>query len=315
MKTLQFGIIGVGRFGKHYVRLLADLPGVNLKSTANNAAEARKLIRDPAIDCVIIATPTTTHFDLINTAIGQGKHVLVEKPMVATAAEAGLIQSALANSPVTFMVGFQYVYNDYIRYLRELIQGDSLGKILYILGEHLYCGPIRADVGCFTDACAHELSILRYLFNPGQVKEVTGQSLHFGDLVHDDFTAATVSFDGGLTAHLVASRFAPQKTMRLTIVGERATVVFDDMKTEEKISIFNHSYPATDGFQNSTKSIAVESAVAVAPTIAAGEALRNQLEHFVQCVRTGEQPITNIDFGSWVAEQTESVLKNVRKVS
>lgn len=313
MKTLQFGIIGVGRFGKHYVRLLADCPGASLKTAANNAAEAEDLIRDPAVDCVIIATPTTTHFELICAAIHQGKHVLVEKPMVAKAAEAGLIQATLAKSPVTFMVGFQYVYNDHIRYLRELIRGGSLGKILYVLGEHLYCGPIRADVGAFTDACAHELSILRYWFNPGKVKEVIGQSLRFGAMAHDDFTAATIHFDGGLIAHLVASRFAPQKTRRLTIVGERATVVFDDMKTEDKISIFNHTYPATEMLQNTTKSIAVESFPATTPVIVTGEALHNQLEHFMRCVRDGEQPITSIDFGSWVVEQSDIVLKKVHR--
>lgn len=313
MKTLQFGVIGVGRFGKHYVRLLSDYPGVQLKTTANNMAEAKQLLQDPTIDCVIVATPTSSHFELTNEAVNCGKHVLVEKPMVSTVAEARSIQAALIRKPVTFMVGFQYVYNDYIQFLKETIQRNELGKILYVLGEHMYAGPIRADVGCFVDACAHELSILQHLFNPGKVRSTVGQSLAFGGLKHDDFTAATIHFEHGPVTHLVASRFAPQKTRRLTIVGDKAAVVFDDMKIDGKINIFAQAYPSTEGLENTTKSISVGSTPPVVPEIAARESLYNQLEHFIRCVREGRKPVTDIEFGSWVVEQNEAILKSVQK--
>ncbi len=313
MKSLEFGVIGVGRFGKHYVRLLADFPGVQLKTTANNSEEAKKLLIDPTIDCIIIATPATSHGKLINMAVNFGKHILVEKPMVSTVVEARSIQAALARNPVTFMVGFQYVYNDYVRRVREIVQGGSLGKILYVLGENLYCGPIRADVGCFVDTAAHELSMVQYLFNPGKVQKVRGRCMNFGSLLYDDFTAATIQFENGLVTHMVTSRFAPQKTRRFTVVGENGSVVFDDMKIKDKISIFEHTYPSTKEFANTTKSIPIASESPSIPTIVAGEALHNQLEHFIHCVNTREHPITNINFGSWVTEQTEIILENIQR--
>lgn len=314
MKILQFGVIGVGHFGKHYVRLLADCPDVHLKNTANNSMEAKKLLQDSAIDCVIIATPVTSHFELINNAISLNKHVLVEKPMVTTVREAESVQAVLSEKQLTFMVGFQYVYNDCIRYIRELIHGKSLGKILYILGEHLYCGPIRADVGCFMDAAAHELSILQYLFNPGKVKKVIGQSLRFGALTHDDFTAATIHFENGPVTHLVASRFAPQKTRRFTIVAEQAMIVYDDTKVEGKITIYKRQFPSTGSLQDTTKSAVIGNDPPNIPTIIAEETLLNQVRHFIDCVHKKETPITNFDFGSWVVEQTEIILKSVQRI-
>lgn len=313
MKTLQFGVIGVGRFGKHYVRLLSDWPAASLKATANNSAEALQLIQDKAIDCVIIATPSSTHCKLIVAALEAGKHVLVEKPMVTGEEEARAVRVALAGKPLTLMVGFQFVYNDYIRYLKQIMEEGRLGKILYVLGEQLYPGPIRCDVGCFVDAGAHELSILHYLFNPGTVTRAVGQSLAFGATEHDDCTAVTVNFERGLTAHLVTSRIFPQKTRRLIIIGQSATAVFDDVGVGPKLQIFERPYPSAKE-PSSTKSIFLENKPPIIPQISASEPLKSELEHFIHCVQTGESPITNAEFGSWVVEQSEIILKNVQRV-
>lgn len=310
---LEFGIIGVGRFGKHYARLLSNFSGVNLKKTANNSVEAHELLKDKTIDCVIIATPASKHFQLINQAISFGKNVLVEKPMVTTTAEARSLQADLVQKPVIFMVGFQYVYNDYVRCLKKIIEENNVGKILYLLGEHLYCGPIRADIGSFQDAAAHELSIINYLFGPGSIKEINGQSLNFSSLGQDDFTAVTINWVNGLQSHLITSRFAPQKTRRLTIVGDKKTIIFDDIKIEGKISVFDQIYPSVDGFKNTTKSISINSNIGVVPVVEAKEPLYNQIEHFIKCVQQNEQPITNIEFGSLIVEQNEIILKNTKK--
>ena len=312
MKALEFGIIGPGHFGKHYVRLLSDWGDVHLKVTAHTSDEARQLIADPDLDAVVIATPSATHEGFILECLKAGKHVLVEKPMVTSVAGAVAVQAQLQVTPLVLMVGFQYVYNDYVRYLGQLIQDKRLGKILYVLSEHLYPGPLRSDVGCFMDAGVHELSVLKYLFDPGKVIEVVGKILSFGTAAQDDFTAATIRFEHGLIAHLVDSRFAPQKTRRITIVGAGAMAVFDDMASEHKLQIFDVPYPAAEKFP-STGSLFLENKPPEIPTVMTTEPLRNELEHFIHCVRTGEQPLTDVVFGSWVAEQCETILKDISK--
>ena len=118
MKTLQFGIIGLGHFGKHYARLLQEISGVKLVKTSSTSGETEEIINNKEIDCVVIATPPSTHKDLIIKSLRAGKHVFVEKPMVVSIAEAKAVEKELRkNKDLVFMVGFQYLFNDYMRYI------------------------------------------------------------------------------------------------------------------------------------------------------------------------------------------------------
>ncbi|MEK7623205.1 MAG: Gfo/Idh/MocA family oxidoreductase, partial [Patescibacteria group bacterium] len=236
---MRFGLIGLGRFGKHYLRLLTSLPEVELLAIANHSSgvfseykekippqcittiDTNTLLQNPAIDCIVIATPATTHFDLIQKALLAGKHVLVEKPMVTTAEEAKKIETLAKKQGKTLMVGYQYIYHDAIRYLKTSF---DFGNVNYFFGEHLSSGPVRTDVGCFMDAGVHDLAIIEYLFAPGRIAGVKGASAG----TSDDFTAVSVTFESGLFAHLVTSWIAPEKVRKVTIVGENGSAVLDD---------------------------------------------------------------------------------------
>src|SRR3989338_5525550 len=131
-QTLRFGVVGVGYFGRHYVRLLPEIEGAKLYAVSRIAkkyeeegapfisedtrryAEPEELLQDPKVDCVIIAAPTFFHFKLAQRALEAGKHVLLEKPMTRTLREAELLQKAVKKSGRIFMLGHQYIYNDYI---------------------------------------------------------------------------------------------------------------------------------------------------------------------------------------------------------
>ena len=294
MAPLRFGLIGLGRFGKHYDRLLREIPGVELASVATRHSEIRTqdIFVDKNIDAVVIATPPSTHAGLILEALRAGKHVLVEKPMVTSVAEADAVRCELARG-IVFMVGYQYVYNDHIRTLKKLL--PSLGKIHYVRGEHLYNGPRREDVGCFMDASPHHLSLLEYLFKPGDAVTVRGRQLMFTNAERDDFTAATVTFASGLSAHLITSWVAPEKITKLTLVGEQGMAVYNDRAEENKLQVFDSS-----GTPSS-------------PVISAREPLRNELEHFIDCIRTGATPLSNIDLGIRVTKWCENILAEIKR--
>lgn len=329
MQTLQFGIIGLGHFGKHYARLLQEIPGVNLIAVANKSEEAFKenegvldknikkslkpkdIINSKAIDCVVIATPPSTHKDLIIECLRAGKHVLVEKPMVLSSAAAKEVAKELKKSKLSiFMVAFQYVYNDHIRYIKTHLK--ELGKIQYILGENLYCGPLRADVGSLMDAGVHDLSILEYLFSPGKITEVSGGSRSFDTSSEDDFSAATIKFKSGLIANLVTSRYWPEKVRKITIVGNRGMVVFND--SEGKLKLIKNNYPLWRKNKSSLFLPDVINQPFSAVSVEAREPLRNELEYFIDCVRTGNKPLTGIDFGLKVTEMTEQIGKKIFKL-
>src|SRR3989344_6573465 len=118
MADLKFAVVGVGRFGKHYVRLLQDFPDVALvAAVSRSTGNAEQVLTDPNVDCVIIATPASTHFEYIKKALSGGKHVLVEKPMVLSVSEAEKVGELVKTSSKVFMVAHQYLYNNHLLYL------------------------------------------------------------------------------------------------------------------------------------------------------------------------------------------------------
>ncbi|MBI5728678.1 MAG: Gfo/Idh/MocA family oxidoreductase [Candidatus Magasanikbacteria bacterium] len=323
---LRFGLIGFGRFGKHYARLLQTTPGVQLTTVCastqasfmtpatelapgiKTTTDAAEIFGDQTLNCVIIATPLATHFDLIMSALKAGKHVLVEKPMVLTVKQAQAVQKVAASQSNIFMVGFQYLYNDYIRYLKSVL--DSFGMIQYFRGEHLYCSPIRSDVGCFQDAGVHDLAILEYFF-PGQQFSISGSRHSISHSERDDFTSTTLQYQNGLTAALTTSWFWPEKVRKITIVGDKGMAVFDDQLQHDKLSLWKLPYPSTTNSKGNRSQIVQfeKEAKFIKPSINAREPLLNELEHFIHCVHTGAKPITDSTFACRVTEACEKILQ------
>lgn len=318
MPILKFGVIGAGHFGKHYLRLLQEIKGASLAAVASPGIAARKLvlpysvkkfsdpdllIKDRDIDCVVIAAPVSCHFSLAKAALEAGKHVLVEKPMTKTLAEARKLRRIVKRSGRIFMVGHQYLYNDYIRYLKRKLDQKVLGKISHVFAEQLYFGPIRPDVGCFWDAAGHELAILQYLFGPLAIKQVRGRAVKIGrGGKGDDFSAAEITFASGLVVTIIVSRFYLEKTRRFSIAGDKGTAIFDDQR-DEKLKFY--FYPSTSGVSQIKISV---------PKIAAGEPLRNELEHFINCVKNKKTPLTDIKHGVFITEMLHKIYNSIDKL-
>lgn len=308
MKTLEFGIVGLGHFGKHYVRLLAEIQGTHLKATANNPVEAKALLRDPKIDCIIVATPLTSHFELASIALNFGKHVLVEKPLTTNLKEAELLRDIVKKGGRVLMVGYQYLYNDHIKSLKENLDKQILGKIIYFFSEHLYFGPLRKDVGVFWDAAPHELSILDYLFGPLTIADVRGKALNFSESRHDDFVAGEVEFKENFIFTFVLSRFAPQKVRRMTIGGEKGMAVFDDLVTQDKLKFFLLPYPSQEEIKSkSSLFMDFSQDNILIPKIKAQEPLLRELKHFIKCVQNSEVPFTDIEHSIRITRQLEKI--------
>lgn len=325
--SLKFGIVGLGYFGKHYPRLLKEFEGVTLVAVASRTrdaferlgellpsaverhTDARKVFMHPEVDCVIIATPPSLHFGMAKTALGAGKHVLIEKPMTTSLKEARALEAAVAKSGRVFMVGHQYLYNDYIRTLKEKLNAGLIGPVRYLFAEHTYLGPIRADIGCFWETATHELAIIDYLFSPGKLAAVEGQSGGVAD--REDYAVASLKFESGLEAVIFVSWFLPEKVRRMMFAGSGGSALFDDRALDQKLKFVIRPYPESVPAGAYSQFLDAKDTEVLTPAVAASEPLKNQLAHFIESVRTGSAPLTDIAHGLRVTELLDTVSQRI----
>jgi predicted dehydrogenase len=293
MAELNFGVIGAGRFGRHYVRLLKEILGVKLAAVAGKTqGNAEAVLADPGIDCIVIASPASTHFEYIIKALAAGKHILVEKPMVLSIAEAEDIKEPVKASGKVFMVAHQYLYNNAVLYLQQQIKAGVLGKIEQVNIEHLYPGPIREDVGVFWDAAPHEFAILDLLLGPVFIKTAVGKKKYIAGEPVEDYVEADAEFSNGTKLNLTLSSNSPIKTRKRVFIGEKGSAIFDDSDNNNFLQILT-------GGQD------------VRPQIEASEPLLNELLHFIGCVQGNKLPFTDIEHGLRVVKNMESVYRHL----
>lgn len=338
-KKLGFAVIGVGYFGKNYLRILKNLEQVELVGIASKTKEsleaakefvspntvldtdAMALIKNPKVECVIIATPPATHFELAKTAVEHGKHVLLEKPMVMNIEEGKKLREIVKKGKSVFMVGHQYVYNDYIRYIKEELRKNTIGKLRYVVAEHLYLGQLHHDIGCLLDAGTHQLSVLQYIFEPKKIIDASGSST-VNDKNIDEFTTVNVRFENGaitnneIVANLVLAWHAPKKARKFAFIGENGMILFDDT-ADDKIKI----YPKQDigDYRDKNNGNILEKIrnmqpiQPVVPKINAREPLMNELEHFIECVHSHRKPLTGIESSYQITEWLDEIDRKLKK--
>ena len=329
MKPLNFALIGAGRFGKHYIRLLKTNKKARLAAVCTKTNESLReisntlpkntiktndvdfVLKNQKIDCAIIATPLSTHYELALKTIKEGKHVLLEKPMVQTLPQAKKLSTAIKKSGVTFMVGHQYVYNDYINYIKAANEKNFFGQPKFFIAEHLYFGKTRNGVSCFWDAGTHQLSVLLYLFNPGKITSVSGQSIDISGLGFDNFTAATITFENNLAASLLVSSLSPHKTRKFAIIGDSGSAFFDDCAQKQKLELFKNAFPKTIK-QFGKKIFAAKKIQSIKQKINENEPLKNQLEHFIYCVKNKKMPKTGIDESIVVTKWLQEISRKIK---
>ena len=178
---LRLGLIGVGRWGRNYVRTIGEIDGAVLAAVASSNPETPELVpsgcrvvadwRDllaDDIDAVIIATPPDSHARILLAAAAAAKAILVEKPLVTTAADLAAIQQALANS--TVMVEHTHLFHPAFRALKAAVV--SKGRPIAIRASAGNTGPYRADVSVLWDWGPHDVAmVLDLVPGPANVRE------------------------------------------------------------------------------------------------------------------------------------------------
>ena len=327
---IRVAVVGAGEWGPNLIRNFDDhqqsevawvIDGDPLRREQVAArypralldADPRRAFDDPAVDAVVIATPTVTHFSFAKAALEAGKHVLVEKPATTDYAHAlELCQLAERNGRV-LMVGHVFLYNSSIRYVKEHL--ESLGRVYYIAMVRTNLGPIRADVNAAWDLAAHDVSIANYWLEaePLAASAIGGSWINRGI---EDSVFATLRYADGVLVNLHASWLNPRKARDITVVGDRRMLTFDDMNLGEPIRIYDkHVDEGRNASQfidtfDSFRSGIREGDVTI-PKIQSGEPLRRECEHFIDCVIHGKRPLTDGAEAARVVRVLEAIARSV----
>jgi predicted dehydrogenase len=321
--VITVGVIGYGYWGPNLVRNFAEAPDGRVGFVtdvraerlsqvptrypgAKVSADYRDLLKDPAVDAVVVATPVSTHFDLAMAALRAGKHVLVEKPMTATSEQSLALIVEAEKRGLVLMVDHTFVYTNAVRKIRELTQGGDIGEIYYYDSVRINLGLFQHDVNVLWDLAVHDLSIMDYVLGQTPLSvSATGLSHVNGE--PENIAYMTMFFDGKLIAHVHVNWLAPVKVRRTLLGGSRRMIVFDDLEASEKIKVYDRGISVNPSPENVYQMlIGYRAGDMWAPQLPLGEALQAEARHFIECIEQRRTPTTDGQAGLRVVRLLEA---------
>jgi predicted dehydrogenase len=269
---------------------------------------------DPAAQAVVIATPTSTHYELTKAALECGKHVLVEKPLAGSARECEELSALAESRGVILCVGHVFLFNHGIRYVKQLIDKHELGALRYIFSSRTNLGPFRSDVNALWDLGAHDISIFNYWLDTDPL-HVTAHGMSYLNPLIEDVVVANLSYPNHVMASMHVSWLNPQKVREITVVGERKSVVWNDMHLDAPVRIYDKSVDVVklDMYSDNFASFRMQarSGDVVIPVVASGAPLDAECNHFLDCIEGKSQPLNDGKCGSRVVRVLEAASQSM----
>jgi len=323
--TITVAQIGVGYWGPNLLRNLMANKDCEVMQVADLSQERREFVAslypsikvtdDPKdilnngdIDAVVIATPVETHFDFAVRCLESGKHILVEKPMATTVSQVKKIGELAREKGLVAMVGHTFLFNEAVRYVKTLIDKGELGDIRYIYSQRLNLGRIRTDVDAFWNLAPHDISIIQYWLDNPKPVSITRNGMDYVQKGIDDVVFMNIVYPNNILANIHVSWLDPQKIRKMTVVGSKKMVAYDDI-SENKIAIYDKGidlkaklgdqmdYDNSEGIDFDLRSGDV-----LFPRIKWQEPLKVEIKHFVDCIINGTECMTGPEHAVNVVE-------------
>jgi len=326
--TVRIGLVGYGYWGPNLVRnfheiptaeitALCDLREDRLKPLARKFPSAKltthheELIRDKSIDALIIATPISTHYEIARQALTAGKHVMIEKPLAQNVRQAMILTQLARRHNRILMVGHTFEYNPAVLKVAEILKAGEVGKLFYIDSVRVNLGLHQSDgLNVIWDLAPHDLSIILHWV--GEVpKKVSASGRAFVRSGVEDVAFLHLEFPGGVLAHIHLSWLAPTKIRRMTVVGDKKMVVYDDLESAEKIKVADrgvHWDPA-----NPQLKVGYRMGDIVSPRVEVKEPLSEECNHFIQCILQNTRPLTDGEKGLQVVRVLEAADRSLKR--
>ena len=309
-KQVSVGIIGCGYWGPLLVRNFKTLGDCQLKAVCDvnterlkhihtlypdveGIAQTQQLLNGANVDAVVIATPVKHHYSLAKASLLAGKHTFIEKPMASSSAECEELIEIAERNGLVLMIDHTFLYSSPVQKIAQIVQAGDLGEIRYINCRRLNLGLFQKDINVAWDLAPHDISIILHILDELPTTINCQGNAHITPGV-EDVTNMSLSFSRKRFATIQSSWLEPRKIREMTIVGTRRMIVYDDLRTREKIRIYDARVerpPHYDTFAEFQYSYHYGDSYI--PYLHQEEPLKLACQHFVDCIKTNSQPLTD----------------------
>jgi predicted dehydrogenase len=274
--------------------------------------DVESIIHNVNIDAVGIVTPVSAHYDLARRCLLSGKHVFVEKPMASSAAECEELVRLSEELGLTLMVGHTFIHSAPVRHIAEMIRSGDLGEIYYINSRRLNLGLFQHDINVAWDLAPHDLSIILHLLQKMPIAVNCQGKNHLNG--KEDVVNISLDFDGGAFAMIQSSWLDPNKVREMIVIGSKRMVVYDDTRPNEKIRIYDKRVEAPPHYDTFAEfHFSYHYGDMTAPFIHQTEPLKIETRNFLDCIATGEIPVTSGYDGLNVVRILEATTESLRR--
>lgn len=302
-------VIGLGYWGPNLARNFASADGGQLvmccdkdrrrldkfarqypgAQMSDNYAE---VLENKKVDLVSIATPVHTHYPLAKQALLAGKHVMVEKPLTGSVAEAEELVDLATKQGRILMVDHTFIYHPAVEKIRDVIKRGELGDICYYDSVRINLGLFQHDISVLWDLAPHDASIMEHIIGkPARWVQAAG-ARHAGQPV-ESMAYVTVQFEDNILGHMHVNWLSPVKVRQIIVGGSKRMVLYDDNLVTEKVKIYDRGVElhSIEGIHQAM--VQYRMGDMYAPAIATEEALKRAVQHLIYCIRESRSPLTD----------------------
>ena len=331
--SIGLAIIGAGYWGPNLVRTALATPAFRLDWLCDLQVERARAIlgpyttvrptdsydavlNDPAVAAVAIATPAATHFDLVRSALEAGKHVMVEKPLTPSAAEAEKLAALAHRSGLVLMCDHTYCYTPAVQRIRELIRGGEIGEVQFVDSVRINLGLVQPDVDVLWDLAPHDLSIFDFVL-PEDVTPVA-VAAHTSDPIGAQRACVaylSVWLSNGALAHVHVNWLSPTKIRTTVFGGSRRTIVWDDTNPAARLAVHDRGVDTLEAGtvppdERREALISYRTGDSLIPALPEREALMSVMAEFSAAISEGRLPLTDAQAGLRVLRLLEAASRS-----
>jgi predicted dehydrogenase len=325
---VNFGVIGYGYWGPNIVRNLANLDDSQVVAIAEISPAARKraqkaypaatvtsnaaeVIASPKIDAIAVVSPVWTHYELAKSALENGKHVFVEKPFTSNTAQGEELIELAQRKNLTIMVDHTFLFTGAVTKIRQLLDEGILGQLYYYDSTRVNLGLFQHDINVLWDLAPHDLSIMDYLIKSTPEAVVATGQRHLNG--YEDVAYMTLYFPGQVIAHINVNWLSPVKVRTTLIGGEKRMLVWNDLEADEKLKVYDRGVDIKSREGVYELLVNYRSGDMWSPQLEQVEALRKEMNHFVDCISSGRKPINDGCAGLRVVKMLEAASESLSK--